>query len=361
MEVTGHSYPVVTLAVLSCLTLATLLLPFISKIINDNIELFFLVMGITAITVSGLWNIEIIIEAIKSPVSVAGAPIGIFQVVLVFGILLHYLNRYFFNVIMHIIGKLDLKLFIFLFILLLGLLSSVFSVVITAVILAEVLYILPFARPERLKMAVVSCFAIGMGAGLTPIGEPLSTIMVHKLAGAPYYAEFFFPLRTIGVYIIPGIFLIAGFGSIFITRSRPVNPVENTYIPESLKEVIFRAIRIYIFIVALVLLGQGLTPLFMTFLAGMQPMLLYWINIVSAFLDNATLTAIEINPQLNEPQIISAIIALLISGGILIPGNIPNIVVAGRLRISMKEWALTGVPIGMVLLLLYFIIILICI
>jgi len=45
---------------------------------------------------------------------------------------------------------------------------------------------------------------------------------------------------------------------------------------------------------------------------------------------------------------------LLIAGGMLIPGNIPNIVAAGRLKISMKEWAKIGVPIGIILLVIYF-------
>jgi len=41
----------------------------------------------------------------------------------------------------------------------------------------------------------------------------------------------------------------------------------------------------------------------------------------------------------------------------LIPGNIPNIVAAGRLRITMNEWARIGVPIGLVLMGVFFVII----
>jgi predicted cation transporter len=44
---------------------------------------------------------------------------------------------------------------------------------------------------------------------------------------------------------------------------------------------------------------------------------------------------------------------LLIAGGILIPGNIPNIVIAGRLKTSMKELAVIGLPIGFVLMAVY--------
>jgi predicted cation transporter len=79
---------------------------------------------------------------------------------------------------------------------------------------------------------------------------------------------------------------------------------------------------------------------------------------VSAILDNATLTAMEIGPTMQLPQITAIIMGLLIAGGMLIPGNIPNIVAAGRLKINMKEWAVIGVPIGLVIMAVYFLILL---
>ena len=42
---------------------------------------------------------------------------------------------------------------------------------------------------------------------------------------------------------------------------------------------------------------------------------------------------------------------LLIAGGMLIPGNIPNIIAAGKIDISSSEWAKTGIPLGMALML----------
>jgi len=44
---------------------------------------------------------------------------------------------------------------------------------------------------------------------------------------------------------------------------------------------------------------------------------------------------------------------LLISGGMLIPGNIPNIVAAGRLRIGSREWARIGLVTGLPLMALF--------
>jgi predicted cation transporter len=45
---------------------------------------------------------------------------------------------------------------------------------------------------------------------------------------------------------------------------------------------------------------------------------------------------------------------LLISGGMLIPGNIPNIVAAGRLGIGSREWARVGLVMGVPLMALCF-------
>ena len=55
-------------------------------------------------------------------------------------------------------------------------------------------------------------------------------------------------------------------------------------------------------------------------------------------------------------QITGIIMGLLVAGGMLIPGNIPNIVAAAKLKITMKEWAAVGVPIGLALMVIYFVI-----
>jgi predicted cation transporter len=71
-------------------------------------------------------------------------------------------------------------------------------------------------------------------------------------------------------------------------------------------------------------------------------------------LDNATLTAAEISPLLSGLQIKSALMGLLLAGGMLIPGNIPNIIAAGKIGITSKEWAKVGVPLGTGIMLVYF-------
>jgi predicted cation transporter len=349
--------PVLYIAIgLVVITLIVLILPFVVKRVGEHLEPFFLIMGIIAVSVSGLWSWELVKDALKAPVMIGSLPIGIFQVVLIFGLLIYYFNKPFANGIISLAGKLGPPVFIFLFIVLLGLFSSIVSVIVTACILAEVIAALPFSKSDRIKMTVITCFAVGLGAGLTPLGEPLSTILVSKLAGAPYHAGFLFPLQKFGVYIIPGVIAIAIFGAVYIGRKVSFKAETNApEYSETLRGALMRAVWVYVFIAALILLGEGMKPLMVWYLDKISPWGLYWINSISAVLDNATLTAVEIGPTMALSQIISAIMALLIAGGMLIPGNIPNIVAAGRLKINMKEWAKIGVPIGLVFMVVYFV------
>jgi predicted cation transporter len=59
-------------------------------------------------------------------------------------------------------------------------------------------------------------------------------------------------------------------------------------------------------------------------------------------------------PTLTPAQQRGVLMGLLISGGMLIPGNIPNIVAAGRLGISSREWARVGLVTGFPLMALCF-------
>ena len=105
---------------------------------------------------------------------------------------------------------------------------------------------------------------------------------------------------------------------------------------------------------ALVLLGTGFKPMIDMYISKMPAPLLYWVNITSAILDNATLAAAELGPHMTAAQVKGIIMGIIISGGMLIPGNIPNIIAANKLRISSRAWAVAGVPFGLILMALYF-------
>jgi len=352
--------PVMAITVGLCLViLAVLILPFVVKRVEENLELFFLFMGVCAVSISGLWSHELVIEALKAPVEIGNVPIGIFQVVLVFGLLIHFFNRAFCRGVLSVASKLGWRVFTFLMILVCGILSSLVSIIVMAVLLSEIIAAIPLDRKEKIKFAVVACFAMGLGAVLTPVGEPLSTILVSKLSGPPYYAGFLFPLQVFGLYVIPGVAAIALFGTFYIGRNIDLTNIKHTVeYSETLSTVILRAVRVYFFVAALILLGEGMKPIIVWYVVHVPSAALYWINMVSAVLDNATLTAMEIGPGMLLSQITAIIMGLLIAGGMLIPGNIPNIVAAGRLKISMKEWAVVGVPMGLVIMAIYFLILL---
>jgi predicted cation transporter len=342
------------------IAILVLILPFKIKWCEHNLEVFFLIMGVLAVTVSWSWRGELILEALKAPVMIGSLPIGIFQVVLVFGLLIYFFNKGFCRGVSWLVKKLSLKVFIFLLIFILGVISSLISVIVTSVILAEIVAALPLNKPERVKLVVVTCFAVGLGAVLTPLGEPMSTILVQRLSGAPYFAGFSWPVGHFAFYVIPAVAVLALFGSFWVAKkvmSKSGDQGDSSGIMEysdTVRIVVMRAAKVFAFVAALVLLGEGLKPLIVWFFTKIPAAALYWINMLSSVLDNATMTAIEISPDMGLSQIICIVMGLLIAGGMLIPGNIPNIVAAGRLKISMKDWAKIGLPLGLVLMLIFF-------
>jgi predicted cation transporter len=351
--------PVLGIAIgLAIVALMALIAPFLVKFVEHNLELFFLVMGALAVTISGAWSTDLVIEALKAPVMIGHLPIGIFQVVLIVGLLIYLYFCQFEKGVVFLVNKLNLRLFIFLLIFLMGLLSSVISVILSAVLLAEIVACLPLDKTDRIKLVVTCCYSMGLGAVLTPLGEPLSTILVQKLAAFPFFAGFTWPFQHFAIYVVPGVLAISVFGMLWIGKKTDFVCEAKGIRTENIKSVIIRAVKVFIFVAALVLLGEGLKPLVIWFFSKISAMVLYWVNIISAMLDNATLTAIEINADLSLPQIVSIIMGLLIAGGMLIPGNIPNIVAAGKLKISMREWAVIGIPIGLVLMVAYFLVLL---
>jgi predicted cation transporter len=204
------------------------------------------------------------------------------------------------------------------------------------------------------RLVVFACFSIGMGAALTPIGEPLSTIAVAKLRGGALDGDFLMLMRVFGLYIIPGLILISFVGG--FTRGSQVTRAESLTedFEEPFTHIALRAFKIYIFVMALVLLGTGFKPLIDLYISKMPATLLYWVNMTSAILDNATLAAAELGPHMTAAQVKGIIMGIIISGGMLIPGNIPNIIAASKLRISSRAWAVAGMPFGLILMALYF-------
>jgi len=346
---------------------AVLILPFTVKKIEENLEIFLFCCGVLALTLSGFallpgeetgWSLSIVTEALTSPLDIAsigGIPIGIVQIVLVVGLLIYFFHHHVERGINRMVESFSLKLIVPLLIIILGLVSSIISAIIAAIILVEIINALPLVKEARIEITVIACFAIGIGAGLTPLGEPLTTIVISKLSGDPYHADFLFLADKLAIYIVPAVIFLGILGLLALKkRQTDETNLKCVVEREEIRNVVIRAGKVYLFIMALVFLGDGFKPLILNYVVLIPSWGLYWINMVSAVLDNATLAAAEISPALSLSQITSALLALLISGGMLIPGNIPNIIAAGKTGITSREWARRGIPLGLGLMAVFF-------
>ncbi len=330
---------------LSLIFLVVLVGPFLNKTIEGNLEVFLFLMGGLSATLADAWSSEVVHEGLVAPINITLA-------VLIAGVLFPYLRKNIDHAMRRVLITVPLPALVCAGIIILGLLSSVISAIIAALILVEFITVLPLHRHAEVNLTIVACFAIGLGAALTPLGEPLSTIAVSKLSGTPYHATFSYLFKLLGPYIIPAIVII-GIGGIFLVRQVSAD-TEATLSAESheekLSEVFVRSFKVYVFVMALIFLGAGFKPLIDAYLTKLSSQALFWVNMISAVLDNATLAAAEIGPSLVESQIKSALLGLLIAGGMLIPGNIPNIIAAHALHIKSTEWARLGVPLGLIIM-----------
>ncbi len=334
------------------LILATVLLaPFLIKKVEEELEIFLFVMGCAAVTITSQWSLHLIEEALLEPVKITLA-------VLAAGFLFHRFQRQITHNVNRFADAIGLKLFVFLAISVLGLLSSVITAIIAALVLVGIINCLILERKLELKIVVLACYSIGMGAALTPIGEPLSTIVIAKLKCDPYNAGFFFLFHHLWIFVIPGVAFFSLLGALLMPAKRLEGDTIGVCKDEKVKEVVIRAGKVYLFVMALIFLGKGFKPIIDAYISKIPYQGLYWLNIVSAVLDNATLAAAEIGPSMGIVQIKSAVIGLLIAGGMLIPGNIPNIIAAGKLKIKSSEWARFGLPLGLIVMLAYFLLLL---
>ncbi|MEM1926490.1 MAG: DUF1646 family protein [Pyrobaculum sp.] len=316
-------------------------LPLISKKVEHNLEVFFFIMAVSAATIAGIWSDYLLKEAFLHPVAVyqpgiGYIPIGITQVVLIAGVVFYLLRH-------RLSAKADLLArpgIVALLIFALGLSSSVISAIVAAAVLAELLAFARASHEYKARAAVYAAFAIGAGAALLPIGEPLSTIAVAKLK------EGFFYLVDL---IFDAVFIIVAFFAIytyFVLKKLHTAGVEVEPYEPQLRVVLLRAGRIFLFIFALTILGEFFKPV-AEIVAGWGKEVLYVFGLLSAVADNATLVAALVVPEMARDTLRSFLISLVVAGGLTIPGNVPNIIFANVLKIGFKEWIRLALKIGM--------------
>jgi predicted cation transporter len=359
--------PVLSVGIgLFVILIVVLLGPFLVKKIEHQLEAFLFVMGVIAVSLdtvllklspSGggghgldpVWSLQLVEAGLMDPLKITAA-------VLIAGLMFHYFHDRFKVAMERAIARLSLSTMVFIIVVVLGLVSSFITAIIAALLLVEIISVLKLDRRTETVLTVISCFSIGLGAALTPVGEPLSTIVIDTKLNE----SFFYLLKLIGIYIIPAVVGLGLFAMMLLRRGTSSrDTLAEKEKEEGLKDVGIRGVKVYIFVMALVFLGTGFAPIIEWYIKRLGWAILYWVNTSSAILDNATLASAEIVPSMTEFQIIAALMALLIAGGMLIPGNIPNIIAAGKLNITSKDWARYGVPIGMVMMIIFFIILMI--
>lgn len=330
---------------LSIILILVLFFPFTIKVVERNLEVFLFIMGVSAALVSQVLDSALIVKALEDPIHITLA-------VIIAGLLFRWLQKPFEKSIRGMSKAIPFRLFLALIVIVLGILSSIITAIIAAIVLVAIVGVLRLDRKSEIRLVIIACYSIGLGAVLTPIGEPLSTVATSKLN-----ADFFYLLRLIGPDIIPGVFAFGILAAIMIKPSNKLSRLKTNLGTESYVDIIIRGIKVYLFVMALTLLGAGFEPFIERYLLDLNPLVLYWINMISAVLDNATLAAAEISPAMNDSTIKALLLGLLISGGMLIPGNIPNIIAAGKLNIKSIEWARFGVPLGLIAMVIYFVVI----
>ncbi len=343
------------IAGLVVILLLVLTLPFAVRLVEEQLEAFLFVMGIAAALISGVMNKELIMNALQHPIPIATA-------VFVAGALFYIFKDKFQAFMEKVFAAIPVPVVVFLIVVLLGLFSSIITAIIASIILVELIFILPLQRKDKIVVVILACYSIGLGAALTPIGEPLSTIAIAKLN-----EEFFYLLKLLGKFIIPGVvgfgvlaalytsWTIRKQGQLAVTVDDSLDD-EPEIQEETWAGIIIRALKVFLFVMALTFLGEGFAPLIDKYILTLDYRLLYWVNSISAVLDNATLVAAEISIKMSVMQIEAILMGLIIAGGMLIPGNIPNIISASKLKITSTEWAKIGVPVGVVTMALFYVI-----
>jgi predicted cation transporter len=321
-----------------------LFLPFLVKKVEHNLEVFLFLMGIAAATISGMMNLSLIEKALIDPIKITLA-------VLIAGLVCKWGQAQLEKLIFWLSRLLTPRIFFGLTVIFLGLVSSIITAIIAAIVLVIIINVLTLDRKAEIRFTVLACFSIGLGAALTPIGEPLATITISKLN-----TDFFYLVRLIGPEVIPAVVAFGALTWLLVRPQESKHSLGSKQKGESYKEIVIRSSKVYLFVMGLTFLGHGFEPLINEYIIGLHPMLLYWINMISAILDNATLAAAEISPAMDRVTIRAVLLGLIISGGMLIPGNIPNIIAAGKLNITSKEWACFGVPVGLITMTVFFVI-----
>ncbi len=314
--------------------------PLAVRWIERNLEVFFFAVGLAASLLSIDPYIETVRKALIAPDAIAAA-------VVVAGFVFKWSRRRLDHGFARLRASLSRALLTTASVFLIAMLSSVITAIVAALVLVEIVGLLHLDRRARTRVVVAGCFAVGLGASLTPLGLPLSTLAASGLGlGFAGLGALLLP------WVLPGVAASAALAGYFARGDYHTGP-GGPHVRETAGQILLTGAKVFTFVAGLVLISEAYAPLAAHYVPRLGTTGLFWANTVSAVLDNATLAAVELH-GMTLAQARDAILALLIAGGMLVPGNIPNVISAGSLKIRSAEWAAVAIPIGAVMLGLYF-------
>ncbi len=333
---------------LGIVALCLLILPLTVRWVESHLELFLLLVGTVAVTISGGWSGQLVRHTLSSPVYVS-------FIVVVVSVIFNNYSRYIFRILFAFFRALEPRYSFALLILVLGMSSSLVSVTVSALVLAEVLKVVNLEHNTMVKITVFACYAIGLGAVLTPLAEPMGLVINQALSGPPHHADFFFLLRHFFGWIFPAVCALAVAAGYTARHAGTTLQMHIREDKETYGSILRRTGHIYMFVAALTLISAGLRPLAQSTIVHLGGKVLFLANAVSVIIDNATLAAIEIVPTISKSDLVYMVIGLAAFGSMLVQGNLPNIVAAEKLDIKSREWASLAVPTGLALMAGYFV------
>ena len=161
--------------------------------IEHNIELYCLALGVLATMLGTGFTHELVLEALHEPIAIS---IAVIVAALLFGWTRPWLDLAFRRLRRRVSRPVLTAASVFV----IASISSVITAIVGALVLVEVIGLLHFTGDKRVRVTVAGCFAIGMGASLTPLGEPLSTLAARALD-----LHFFGLFQLLAPWVFPGV------------------------------------------------------------------------------------------------------------------------------------------------------------
>src|SRR6266851_3748442 len=148
--------------------------PIAIKSIEHNLELYVLILGILATMLGPGFSAHLVHEALSEPIAISLA-------VIVAGLVFSWTRQPLDSSFSRLRERMPRAVLTAIAVFVIATIASLITAIIAALLLVEVVGLLRIEPEKRVRVIVAGCFAVGLGASLTPLGEPLSTLAARAL------------------------------------------------------------------------------------------------------------------------------------------------------------------------------------